>query len=441
MASGAITVPYAPRKVFLPLHERTQRWASVVAHRRCGKTVACVNETIKAGTVAGGEGALYGYVAPFRAQAKAVAWDYFKRYARPLMRGDPNEAELRIELVTGSRIQLFGADNPDSLRGLGFNGLVGDEFGDWKPSVFGNVIRPALADRRGWGIFIGTPKGRNGFFDIHERAAALENWLQLTLKASETGVIPEEELAELRDELTDDQYRQEFECDFDAALPGALFGREMAELEAAGRIRPDLHDPALPVHVVFDLGWSDDTSIWWFQVFENRLRLIDCYSDHGKSMDHYNAVLRERESVHGRYEYASTLWLPHDGKAKSLQTGRSIEEQLGGWGWSPRIVPQLGLIDGIQAARLTLKDCWFDSRCIEGIQALKMYRRDYDEDKKMFKDAPRHDWTSHYSDGFRYACLVWREQLRAKPPEKPPSRVMTFDQIRERTARRRREAD
>jgi len=408
-----IVIPYKPRQAFLSLHNKTQRWAVVVAHRRAGKTVACVNELIKCALTFQGTDGRFGYVAPFYRQAKSVAWDYLKRFSGVIPGIQINESELRIDYPNGSRIQLFGADNADALRGLFFDGIVADEYGDWKPSVWGYVIRPALADRGGWAIIIGTPKGRNQFWEIYQHSLINENWLSLTIKASESGLLAPDELDALRIELTDDAWRQEMECDFDAALPGAIYGKELWQLEQDGRIKLDLYDPELKVHAVLDLGFSDDTAIWWFQVGKE-LRLIDCYSTHGMPIAHYNDVMRAKP-----YKYGDWLWLPHDARAKSLQTGRSIEQQFGALGWKTRIVPELGLVDGIQAARLTLADCYFDAKCSEGIETLKQYQREYDEDKKCFRDKPRHDWTSHYADAFRYACLVWREEMKPKPIELP----------------------
>lgn len=429
-----VTIPYRPRGAFLPLHRRKQRWAVVVAHRRAGKTVACINELIKAALTFKGNDGRFGYVAPFYRQAKSVAWDYLKRFSAVVPGIVVNESELRIDYPNGARIQLFGADNADSLRGLFFDGIVADEYGDWKPSVWAYVIRPALADRQGWAIIIGTPKGRNQFWEVNETAQRDPDWLSLTIKASESGLLPESELEALRKELTEDAWRQEMECDFDAALPGAIFGKEIWQAEQDGRIRADLYDPALKVHAVLDLGFSDDTAIWWFQVGKE-LRLIDCYATHGMPIAHYHEVLKAKP-----YKYGEWLYLPHDARAKSLQTGRSIEQQLSALDWKPRIVPEMGLIDGVQAARLTLAECFFDVKCAEGLDALKQYQREYDEDKRAFKDKPRHDWTSHYADAFRYACLVWREEMKPKIPEPPKFPVQqTINELIRENARRKRD--
>lgn len=408
-----VVIPYKPRAAFKPLHNRKQRWAVVVAHRRAGKTVACINELIKAALTATQPQSRYAYVAPFYRQAKTVAWDYLKRYSRPVEGIKINEAELRIDYPNGSRISLYGADNPDSLRGLYFDGIVADEYGDWRPSVWAYVIRPALADRRGWAVIIGTPKGRNQFYDIYQHSNVNDDWLGIMIKASTSGLLHPDEMASLQLELTEDAWRQEMECDFDAALPGAIYGKEIWQAEQDGRICDDLYDPDLQVHAVMDLGFSDDTAILWFQVGKE-LRIIDSYSNHGMSIDHYNDVLQRK-----KYKYGDWLWLPHDARAKSLQTGRSIEQQFGSLGWRTRIVPQLGLVDGIQASRLTLKDARIDLNNQDFLNALKQYQREYNEEKKCFNDNPRHDWTSHYADAFRYACLVWREQMKPKEPPAP----------------------
>ncbi len=434
MAIRSITIPYTPRNAFKPLHRKKQRWAVVVAHRRAGKTVSCINELIKAALTFNGNDGRFAYVAPFYSQAKAVAWDYLKRYSSPIPHISINESELRVTYPNGCSIRLFGADNADALRGLYFDGIVADEYGDWKPSVWGYVIRPALADRQGWAIIIGTPKGRNQFWEIYEHAKVNTDWLALSIKASESGLLPESELEALRIELTEDAWRQEMECDFDAALPGAIFGKEIWLAEQQGRIKDGLYDPNLKTHAVLDLGWSDDTAIWWFQVGKE-LRLVDCYSTHGQPIAHYHDVLKAKP-----YKYGEWLYLPHDARAKSLQTGRSIEQQFTALGWKPRIVPEMGLIDGVQAARLTLADCHFDNKCVDGLDALKQYQREYDEDKRAFRDRPRHDWTSHYSDAFRYACLVWREEMQPKVPEKVKFGTdQTISEIIKANARKKRD--
>ena len=406
MDGSRIVIPYRPRRAFLPFHDRTQRWACLVAHRRAGKTVAAVNDIIRAGISYRGERGLFGYIAPYRSQAKAVAWAYFQEFAAPITQSK-NEQELTITLINGAQIRLYGADNADSMRGLGFSGVYMDEYGDFRPSVFGNVIRPALSDKQGWAVFGGTPKGRNQFWDVFDLATRLPNeWFLLRLPASTSNLLPPGELAAARAQLAEDQYLQEYECSFEAAILGAFFGKEMREADEQGRITRVDHDPALPVHTAWDLGYRDDTAIWFFQVARNEIRVIDFHACSGVDIHAIAGAVLARGYRYGRHH------LPHDARAKSLQTGRSIVEQLAQHLEVGKlaVVPDIGLQNGIQAVRLTLPRVWFDAeRCRDGIEALRQYQREYDEDKRAFRESPRHDWTSHPADAFRMLAVSWAE--------------------------------
>jgi phage terminase large subunit len=401
-----IVLPYNPRQAFMPFHNRRQRWACLVAHRRAGKTVAAVNDIIRAAITYQGQRGLFGYVAPYRSQAKAVAWQYFQEFAAPITEAK-NEQELTLTLVNGSQIRLFGADNADAMRGLGFDGLYLDEYGDFKPSVFGNVLRPSLSDKQGWCVFGGTPKGRNQFYDIFTTAERLPHeWFLLRLPASSSGLLPKGELNAAKAQLSPDQYQQEYECDFSAAILGAFFGTEMREAEEQGRITRVEYDRNLPVYTAWDLGYRDDTAIWFYQVTRNEIRVIDFYAVSGANIHDIADVVLAKP-----YQYVKH-YLPHDARAKSLQTGKSIVEQLAVHLDIAKlsVVPDIGVQSGIQAVRLTLPRVWFDAeKCRDGIEALRQYQREYDEDKKAFRQNPRHDWTSHPSDAFRMLAVSWAE--------------------------------
>ena len=401
-----VLLPYTPRKAFLPFHERTKRWGCLVAHRRAGKTVAAVNDLIRAAFMYRGLNGLFGYVAPFQNQARRIAWDYFKFFAEPLIR-DANEAQMTLTLVNGAKISLFGADNADAMRGLGFSGVYMDEYGDFKPSVFGNVIRPALSDKQGWAVFAGTPKGKNQFWDIYETARRIpDEWFVLRLPASESGLLPQGELNAAKAQLSEDQYLQEFECSFEAAIIGAFFGTEMRLAEPRINERVVLTE-GYPVHTAWDLGYRDDTAIWWYQVVGGEVRVIDFFAVSGADIRTIAEVVVNKGYKHGKH------YLPHDARAKSLQTGRSIVEQLADHLGIANlsVVPNIGVQDGIQAIRQMLPRTWFNSvKCGDGIEALRQYQREYDEDKKAFRASPRHDWTSHPADAFRMLAVAWRAE-------------------------------
>jgi len=401
-----VLLPYTPRKAFLPFHERTKRWGCLVAHRRAGKTVAAVNDLIRAAFMYQGLNGLFGYVAPFQNQARRIAWDYFKFFAEPLIR-DANEAQMTLTLVNGAKISLFGADNADAMRGLGFSGVYMDEYGDFKPSVFGNVIRPALSDKQGWAVFAGTPKGKNQFWDIYETARRIpDEWFVLRLPASESGLLPQGELNAAKAQLSEDQYLQEFECSFEAAILGAFFGTEMRLAEPRINERV-VFTEGYPVHTAWDLGYRDDTAIWWYQVVGGEVRVIDFFAVSGADIRTISEVVVNKGYSYGKH------YLPHDARAKSLQTGRSIVEQLADHLGIANlsVVPNIGVQDGIQAIRQMLPRTWFNSvKCGDGIEALRQYQREYDEDKKAFRASPRHDWTSHPADAFRMLAVAWRAE-------------------------------
>lgn len=410
-------MPYAPRGQFKAFHARKQRWACLVAHRRAGKTVACINDLIKRAIVDGKENGRYAYIAPFYSQAKTIAWDYLLRFSEPI-RTNANASELWVELINGARIRLFGGDNPDALRGLYLDGVILDEYADMRPRVWGEIIRPLLADRQGWAVFIGTPKGHNAFYDVWRTAQASESWYASSIRASESGLLPPDELRDARQGMTEDQYEQEFECSFEAAILGAYYGKELKVLEDAGRVSDVPYDPAIPVYTAWDLGYHDDTAIWFYQVAGPEVHCIDYYSGSGLAIPDYAAVVRSKG-----YKYARH-WLPHDARAKTLASGgKSIIEQLAvelGGIAQLAIVPGLSVQDGIQAARMMLPRVWFDrSNTYDAVELLKQYQREWDEDKKTFRDKPRHDFTSHCADAFRMLALSWRE-IKPKEPEKPP---------------------
>jgi len=414
MAVREIEIPYAPRKAFRSFHNRTQRWACLVAHRRAGKTVAAINDIIRAAITSQDPMPLFGFVAPFRSQAKSVVWDYLKHYSLPIA-ADSNEAELTVTLVNGSKIRLFGADNADAIRGLGFSGIYMDEFGDFKPSVWGNVIRPALSDRQGWAVFGGTPKGKNQFWDIRSTASRLKDeWFLLELPASKSGLLPDSELSAARAQLSKDQYDQEYECSFEAAILGAFYGEELREATEEGRICQVDYQPEVPVHTAWDLGYRDDTAIWFYQVIRNEIHVLDYYAVSGANINELGAVVRSKPYKYGKH------YLPHDARAKTLASGgKSIIEQMAehlGIN-NMAIVPDLGVQDGIQAVRQMLPQTWFDDRCFDGIEALRQYQREYDEDKKAFRQTPRHDWTSHPADAMRMLAVAWRIEPRVKAPD------------------------
>ena len=412
-----ITLNYQPRDHFVDFHQRSNRWALMVVHRRGGKTVACVADLILKALYTKKPNARFAYIAPFRQQAKEIAWQYLKDLTENIREGPPRESELRIKMPNGAWITLYGADNPDALRGIYLDGCILDEFGDMRPSLMGEVILPTLADRAGWLAVIGTPKGRNQFYELRQRAEAEDAWYFKILRASESNVLKASDLEEFQGQMSEEQYEQEFECSFDAAVTGTYYAHLINEAEKRGRISTDrdLFDPEQKVNVVADIGYSDTCAFWFWQTHVDGFALVDYYESSGQPLGHYLDMLKLKE-----YNYQH-LWLPHDAKAKTLQTGKStIEQLMRPWlisdKWAVdeklkiRIVPKLAVQHGIEAVRMVLPQCYFDKRkTFVGIEAIRSYRRKWNETTQTFSNTPLHDWASNGADGFRYFALVCRK--------------------------------
>lgn len=399
MTEKVIDTGYRPRDAQRQIHKAVagNRFVVVVAHRRMGKTVAAINQLVHSALKSNLEAPRYAYIAPTYGQAKRIAWDYLERFTRPL-EAKLNVSELKSEFY-GRRIQLYGSDNADSLRGQYFDGVVIDEIADQDPKIWNEIIRPALADRKGFALFLGTPKGRNHFADFRDRAASSPDWALLEFKASETGILDYSELESAKKEMGADRYAQEFECSFQAPVTGSFYGELINQLEEKGRITSIEFEPLAKTVCAWDLGMSDSTAIWVAQVVGKEVRLVDFLENHGVGLDYYFGWLQENN-----YHHAIQI-LPHDVEVRELGTGKSRKEVLQEAGLEITVCPRLSVADGIQSVRQLLPRCWFDKDTKQGLDALRNYRRDYDERRAVFYDKPLHDWSSHAADAFRYLAV------------------------------------
>lgn len=418
---------YRPHRLQAELHMSCSRFTVLVMHRRFGKTVFSINHLIDRalGNNRTEPRPMYAYIAPLLTQAKGVAWDYLKRYGLRLWpqgmmpESAKNETELRIDLPNGARIRLFGADNPDSLRGLYFDGVVLDEVANMAPRLWSEVIRPALSDYRGWALFIGTPKGRNAFYDFYIRGLSDKpedaDWTAHLHRASETGLIAADELASARQDMDDDEYQQEFECSFDAAIKGAYWADALAKAREQGRICRVPIETSLPVHTFWDLGIDDCTAIWFMQQAGLETRFIDFHEMAGEGLAYYAGMLKEKGYLYGSH------YLPHDVRVRSLSTGKSRLETLESLGVTNIEVVQRtdNIADDIQAVRNRLDSCYFDvERCADGLNALVQYRKEWDDRTKTFRNKPKHDWTSHAADAFRIFATGYSAPVAAEPEQR-----------------------
>jgi len=326
--------------------------------------------------------------------------------------------EMFIEFKNGSTWQLMGSDNYDALVGSPPIGLTFSEYALSNPSAWG-FLRPIMLENGGWAIFNSTPRGKNHFKNMIDFAEKSDDWFSQRLTVDDTGIFTNEQLLNELEELQSEHgeaygkaiWLQEYYVSFEAALPGAIWAEALAKVTMEKRLTKVDHNPEFPVFTAWDLGRDDDTSVWFYQVIANELRIIDYYENNFKEIPFYAQMLRDKA-----YNYG-THWVPHDARPKRLgMGGKSIlqqfmEENVGNFA----IVPNLSVEDGIQAGNATLPRCYFDYQCEDGLEHLKSYRRSYDETKKTFSTTPVHDQHSHAADAFRYLSLTWR-QSKAQAP-------------------------
>jgi hypothetical protein len=403
-----VDLGYRPRQQQVAIHQALERhrWVVSVCHRRMGKTVAAIHHLVIAALSDTRPAARYGFVAPTYRQAKLIAWDVLRAASRHIPGVEQRDSDLIVNLPNGNRIQLFGGDNPDSLRGSYFMGCVLDEMGMHPADIFG-VIRPMLADYAGWCLILGTPNGKNAFFDLAQRAMAGGGedgaWQYLCFPASATGIIPESELADARALMSPEEYQQEFECSFEAAVRGAIYARELEAARTEGRIGAVPYDPMLKVSTAWDLGFGakgDATAIWFYQRLRSQeVRLIDYVEAQGEGLPYYAKLLSQKPYVYDEH------WGPHDIRVKE-STGKTRIETARDLGLTFRIAPNVAVEDGIHSARMVLPRCYIDAvKCKEGLDALMHYQRDYNARLGEFKASPLHNWASHGADAFRYLAV------------------------------------
>lgn len=382
----------------------------VVCHRRFGKTVSAVNQLQKcaASLTRKTPPPRFAYIAPTFTQGKSIAWDYMKYYARPIPGVRVNESELRVDYPNRAQVRIYGADNPDRLRGLYFDGVVLDEYGLMRPETLPEVIGPTLMDYRGWALILGTPKGKNQFWREFEIARKDEAWFTASYPASQTGILSEDELADERAHMTEDQYAQEYECSFEASVRGAVFAKEMLRVRQEGRITAVPYDPTLPVDTNWDLGYRDATAIWFSQSsYGGAVRLIDYYQNTGEGIDHYLQHVQGKPYTYGEH------WFPHDVEQHELGTGRRLIDLVRMKLRNVNVATRLEFSDSLHALRMLLPRCYFDdTRCERGLDALTSYRWHYNAELKEFTNKPEHDWASHGADALRTLAVRYDPAIR-----------------------------
>ena len=398
-----IRIPYTPRKFQNYLHQRIRdyRWSVLVCHRRFGKTVCMINHLLMAALTSKVSNPRYAYIAPTFKQAKSIAWDYIKQFTHKIPGVKINETELRVDLPNKARITLLGSENCDGLRGIYLDGCVIDEYANVNDRLFPEIIRPALSDRKGFCIFIGTPQGmNNNFYELFQHAKGADDWFYFKAKASETKVVDQDELTKAKEVMGENKFKQEFECDWIANIEGSIYGKTLAKMENQRQITRVPYDPSLPVNTAWDLGVSDHSAIIFFQQLGRSINIIDYHEERGQGMPHFIELVKNKEYIYKDH------FAPHDIEVTDFSNGKTRREVAYQLGIRFKVVPKLPLEDGIHATTMTLPRCWIDvDHCKKLIDALRHYHRKYLDKNRMFRSKPVHDWSSHACDALRYMSI------------------------------------
>jgi phage terminase large subunit len=415
------------------LVERTHDRLIAIWHRRAGKDDVLLDAMR---TQALKNPGTYWHCFPEQKQARKAIWNgvngntgkrrIFEAFPPAIIKRMQDD-DMFIELNNVATFQLIGSDRYDSTVGSGPKGIGYSEWALSNPAAWA-YHQPMIRETKGFAAFITTPRGRNHAKTMYDNATGPQ-WFRELLTVEDTQALSHGDIADALAEyvglygvdMGTSLFNQEYLCDFNAAILGAFYAREMLAVRNEGRVDPDLVAMSdRPVHRAWDIGVRDDTSIWWFQVVGGQVFILDCYSASGVGVDHYAEIVEQRRREHGWQD--GTDFVPHDAKVKEWGTGRTRVETMQSLGLKPQLVPMAGLLDGINAVRRTLPLCVFHPRAEAGISALEQYRREWDDEKKVFKANPLHDFTSHYADSFRYMAMAWR----TIPPavELPPAPVV-----------------
>ncbi|MGF6431482.1 phage terminase large subunit [Bradyrhizobium elkanii] len=445
MAEILLPNRWEPRDYQRPLWNALEagcRRAIGIWHRRAGKDDVCLHW---AAVSAFERPATYWHMLPAYAQGRKAIWNAVnphtgirridEAFPREL-RATTNEQEMFIRFKNGATWQVVGSDSYNSTVGSPPAGVTFSEWALANPAAYA-YLAPILVENNGWALFITTSRGRNHAKSMLDMAQSSSDWFAQVLTVDNTGAISHDAVEIQRkeyhgiygDEAGDALIEQEYYCSFEAAVLGSYWGKQLREAEQAGRIRDVPVNRDLPVNTAWDIGVDDAMAIWCFQVYPDHLDVVDYYENHGLGFDHYCQWLDERK-------YRGTDWVPHDAKVREVGApgARTRIETLISLGRKPELSPNQKLMDGINAGRRTIPFARFDRvRTARGLDCLREYKAEWDQDNRVFKKTPDHNWASHGADAWRCLANAWRAPMR-EPEKKPkaplvtPMQEMTIDE-------------
>lgn len=363
-----------------------------------------------------GEIGNYYYTFPTYSQGKKALWEgrgkdsvkYLDYFPKKLIEGKPNDTEMKVKFKNGSLFQVIGVEDIDKIVGTNPRGIVFSEYSLQNPKVW-DYMRPILAENKGWAIFNYTPRGKNHGYKLYEMAKGNPMWFVSKLTVDDTHALTGQDIDEERKSgMSEDMIQQEFYCSFISATQGSIYWQEVDIAEKNGQFKDVPHDPRLLVYTVWDLGKNDTNCIGFYQSNGLTIRKINYLSGNRKGLPDWIREIRRVANEQG-YNFGKHF-APHDIAVSdySLTGNQSRLEVARDLGIEFEVVPNLLIQEGIEAGRRLFKRLYVDkSKCAEWLEAIPQYTREYDEENKIFKDKPLHDWTSHFADEHRYASLVY----------------------------------
>lgn len=400
---------FKPRPYQLPILDAVEnkgyKRVLAILPRRAGKDLTAWNLMIRQALK---KVAVYWYILPTYSQSRKTIWDSidndgnsFLSYIPTEVIESKNDQQMKIRFKNGSLIQLVGSDNFDALVGTNAQGCVFSEYALQDSRAY-QYIRPILTANEGWAVFLSTPRGKNSLWDLWNIAKQSPDWFAYKMTVEDTQHIPLHEIERERHsgEMSDDLIQQEYYCSFEMGVEGSYYSKYLDRMRIKGQIGQVPWEAGFKVHVCLDLGMRDSTAILFYQTIGQTVRIIDCYEKSKEGLEHYVKVLNSKPYTYGRYI------APHDIKVRELGTGMSRLDKARQLGVNFTIAPNLPIIDGIEAVRSALSKIWIDeANCQPLIKAMENYRQEYDIKRKVYKDQPLHDWSSHMADALRYLCI------------------------------------
>lgn len=436
--------------------ERGIKRSSLWWHRRAGKDElslhkACIAMHPAAGApMSNARVANYWHCLPAYTQARKAIWTAVNPHTGKLrideafpheLRDSTRNDDMSITFKSGSSWRLVGSDDPNTLVGSPPFGIVFSEWALSNPSVWG-YLQPILMENGGWADFITTPRGKNHAHALHQAAKNNPLWFQETLTVADTMALTPAQLDEVRKdyealyglEAAEALIEQEYFCSADAAILGAYYGKEMARADREGRITAVAPDPRYDLDTAWDLGVRDSMVVLFFQILPamrtaSRVLVVACYSASGYGIGHYADVIKEFRERCGCLNGVD--YVPHDARQREMGSfgtdslAKQRLEVMIECGLRPHVVPQHMLQDGISAVRQVLPRCWIDEvACETWLEGMRQYQTEWDDEAKIFRDKPKHDWASHYADAGRTMAMAYR-QINAEAPG-PRDRALTI---------------